>query len=328
MIQSGRPIVPIPTEPRTKTRAHDPLDLDKAPGGDDPCPSDVPPGPGMAIGVHLGVVLVAGFILVSSHSKLVWTLGAIASGTSLFVLTGLIHEASHRLLARRRWLNEALGNLAGWPLLTPLSAYRAFHLKHHQATNRDDDPNAPLNSRWMVVFGSIAYVALIHRHACKTLRGRALARYAFESIAMVAALATILAWLPHAIRERAVLLPLAVTALLQNLRIVTEHLDLPSGKFHDTWQLALPTPLSRWLLHYDHHLEHHLRPGLRWHELPRYRAELERAEAVPPSMRVSLGRFAREVFAGNKVEPSAVVPRPKWAGRDAIRARPRRVDSE
>jgi fatty acid desaturase len=284
--------------------------------------------PRLAIGAHLVVVLVAGFVLVSSHSKIVWAVGAIASGASLFVLTGLVHEASHRLLARRGWLNEALGNLAGWPLFTPLSAYRAFHLKHHQATNGVDDPNAPLNSRWMIAIGSIAYVASIHRHACTTLRGRALARYALESLAMVATLAAALIWLPHAVRERAWLLPLAVTALLQNLRIVSEHLDLPSGKFLDTWQLALPAPLSRWLLHYDHHLEHHLRPGLRWHELPAYRLELGRLEAVPPSRRVTLRRFAREVFARPTTPAQTAIPRPKWAGRDAIRARPRRVDRD
>jgi fatty acid desaturase len=278
----------------------------------------------MAIGAHFLVVLVSGFILVSSHSKVVWVVGAMVSGVSLFVLTGLVHEASHRHLARRRWLNEVLGNLAGWPLLTPLAAYRAFHLKHHQTTNRHDDPNAPLNARWMAAFGSLVYVVLIHRHACKTLRGRALVRYVVESIAMVATLASVLAWLPHAIRERALLLPLAVTALIQNVRIVSEHLDLPSGKFFDTWQLALPGPLSRWLLHYDHHLEHHLKPGLHWHELPEYRLELEQLGAVPPSRRVTLGRFVREVFARPGHQPATAIPRPKWAGRDAIRARPRR----
>ena len=198
--------------------------------------------PRMALGVHLLVVLVAGFALVSSHSKPIWVVGALASGTSLFALTGLIHEASHRLLSRRRWLNDALGNLAGWPLLTPLSAYRAFHLQHHRSTNHDDDPNAPLNSRWMLAFGSIAYVALIHRHACRTLRGRELARFTSGRWSRWGP-----PWgrwwlLPHAVRERAWLLPMAVTALLQNLRIVSEHLDLPSGRIHDTWQLALPCP--------------------------------------------------------------------------------------
>ncbi len=279
-----------------------------------------------AIATHLGVVLVMGFVLVSTHDPLAWAVGAIVSGASLFVLTGLIHEASHRLLARTGWVNEGLGNLAGWPLLTPLSAYRAFHLKHHQATNREGDPNTPLNSRWMILVGSLAYVVLIHRHAIKTLRGRTLGRYLCETLAMVVGLGVLLAWLPHAIRERGLILPLIVTALLQNLRIVTEHLDLPSGRFHDTWQLALPPGLSRWLLHYDHHLEHHLRPGLRWHELPRYRAELDRAEAVPESLRVTPRQFAREVFSRKKIEPNPAIPAPKWAGRAAIRARPRRSE--
>jgi fatty acid desaturase len=279
-----------------------------------------------AIGAHLGVVLVMGFVLVSTHDRLAWIVAATTSGTSLFVLTGLIHEASHQLLARRRWLNDTLGNLAGWPLLTPLTAYRAFHLKHHQATNRADDPNASLNSRWMLAIGSIAYVVLIHRHAIKTLRGPVLARYLVETAIMAMGLTALMLWLPHAIRERALILPLIVTALLQNLRIVSEHLDLPAGRFHDTWQLALPPLLSRWLLHYDHHLEHHLRPGLHWHELPRYRAELDRAEAIPASRRVTLRQFTREVFASTKIEPSPAIPAPKWAGRAAIRARPRRVE--
>ncbi len=261
-----------------------------------PEPRQTPARPRRTIAAHLGVVLVAGFALVGSEWRGVRAVAAVASGVSLFALTGLVHEASHRLLSRRRRLNDALGALAGWPLLTPLSAYRAFHLAHHRSTNRDDDPNAPLNSRWMLGFGSIAYVALIHRHAARTLRGPALARYAAETAAMLATLAVVLACLPHAVRERAFLLPLGVTALLQNLRIVTEHLDLPAGRFLDTWQLALPPALSRWLLHYDHHLEHHLRPGLPWHDLPAYRADLARLGAVPKPHRVTPGRFAREVF--------------------------------
>ena len=278
----------------------------------------------LIIVAHLAVVALAGFALVSSHSRVVWGVAALASGTSLFALTGLVHEASHRHLARHRGWNDALGMLAGWPLLTPISAYRAFHSAHHQATNHDGDPNEPLNSRWMLLVGSVCYVTLIHRHALQTLRGRALGRYLAETLAMIATLAVVLTWLPHAIRERAFLVPLVVTALWQNLRIVTEHLDLPSGRFHDTWQLALPAPLSRWLLHYDHHLEHHLRPGLRWHELPLYRAEIHRGGFIPALQQVTALQFAREVFwrPSPPCSPSAI-PAPRWAGRAAIRARPR-----
>lgn len=275
---------------------------------------------------HLAVVASAGFALVSSHSKPVWVVAAVASGTSLFALTGLIHEASHRHLVRSRVANDALGRLAGWPLLTPLSAYRAFHNAHHRATNHEGDPNAPLNSRLMLIFGSITYVSLIHRHAIKTLRGRFLVDYLIETLTMIATLGVILTLLPHAIRERAFLLPLVVTAFWQNLRIVSEHLDLPSGRFHDTWQLALPSWLSRWLLHYDHHLEHHLRPNLRWHELPRYRAEIDRGGFIPRPHQVTALQFAREVFCKRRppLAPQAhAIPAPKWAGRAAIRARPR-----
>jgi fatty acid desaturase len=246
--------------------------------------------------VHLLVVALASWQLASPHPKLVYAVWAFISGTSLFVLTGLVHEASHRLLSRSRWINELAGNLAGWMVLTPLSAYRAFHLKHHQTTNRADDPNAPLNSRWMLGFGSIVYASLIHHHALKYLRGKAMGRYVLEMLGMTLFLTALYLLLPRALRERAWLLPIGIVALLQNIRIVTEHLDLPAGRYHDTWQLVLPLWLSRWLLHYDHHLEHHLRPGLHWHELPRYRTELMEREPALGLLRVSLGQFLRDVF--------------------------------
>jgi fatty acid desaturase/peptidoglycan/LPS O-acetylase OafA/YrhL len=258
--------------------------------------------PGLVIGLHLGVVAGSGWLLAGRLSWPILAVAAVASGVSLFVLTGLVHEASHRLLARTAWLNELAGNLAGWLILTPLTAYRAFHLKHHQTTNREGDPNAPLNSRWMLGLGSVAYVALIHRHAWG-LRGKALRRYLIETAGMAAFLAALVVLLPRAVRERAWLLPMAVVALLQNIRIVTEHLDLPAGRYRDTWQLVLPGWLSRWLLHNDHHLEHHLRPGLHWYELPGYRAELDARGPELGVRRVSLGRYFREVFLARPPAP-------------------------
>src|SRR5207248_8897190 len=142
--------------------------------------------------------------------------------------------------------------------------------------------------------------------------GRLLARYLLEAAAMAVFLAALVVLLPRAVRERAWLLPMGVVMLLQNVRIVTEHLDLPAGRYRDTWQLVLPAWLSRWLLHYDHHLEHHLRPGLPWHELPRYRAELVAREPELERRRVTLGQFFREVFARPPLarDPHAVDARP------------------
>ena len=248
----------------------------------------------LSIGIHVLVVMVASWQLAQPHVKLVYLLWGTLSGVSLFVLTGLVHEASHYLLFRSTWLNEAAGNLAGWLVLTPLSAYRAFHLKHHQTTNEDDDPNTSLNSRWMLGFGSLVYIALVHWYAWRNLRGKQLFRYLCELAGMAVFLGG-LVFLPRTLRERAWWLPLAIVAAIQNIRIVSEHLELGPGRYHDTWQIVLPAWLSRWLLHYDHHLEHHLRPGLHWFELPSYRAELLSREPGLRLHRVGLGAYFRDV---------------------------------
>jgi fatty acid desaturase len=246
------------------------------------------------IGAHLTIVAAGGFLLAWTYSDWPRIALSLITGTSLFVLTGLVHEASHHLLARRAWLNDLLGNLAGTLLATPVSAYRALHLKHHQATNRDDDPNKVLKSRWMILFGVPTYIALAHLYAWQHLRGRALVRYLVEMAAMGVLIAGIF-FLPRYVREWSLLGPLIVVAVLQNVRIVTGHMDLPSGKYHDTWQLVLPRPLSVWLLHYDHHLEHHIRPRLNWYELPSLREKLS-LEPDLPLQRVTFFQFFVEVF--------------------------------
>ena len=260
----------------------------------------------VAIWVHLLVVVVASWRLAARHAPShYYAFWATLSGVSLFVLTGLVHEASHRLLCRTSWLNELIGNLAGWMVLTPLTAYRAFHLKHHQTTNQEDDPNAPLNSRWMLSAGSLVYASLIHLHVWKHVRGRRLARYALEMAGMLALLTALGFFLPSSLRDRAWLLPLCIVMILQNIRIVTEHLDLPSGRYHDTWQLVLPGWLSAWLLHYDHHLEHHFRPGLHWHELPDYRARLIARDLELGLPRVTFATYCRDVLLKR---PRALAP--------------------
>jgi fatty acid desaturase len=261
------------------------------------------------IGAHLLVVLVSGYLLAWNQSDSMRIVLSFISGTSLFVLTGLVHEASHHLLAQRAWLNDFMGNLAGTFLATPVSAYRALHLKHHQTTNRDDDPNKILKSRWMILFGVPTYITLTHLYAWQHLRGRALVRYVVELLGIVALLVLIFTVPPRSVREWSLLGPLIVVAVLQNLRIVTGHMDLPAGKFHDTWQLVLPGWLSVWLLHYDHHLEHHVRPRLNWYELPALRAKLEREPGLTLH-RVTLPQFFLEVFLTRSYDVEAVAPVP------------------
>jgi fatty acid desaturase len=247
------------------------------------------------------VFVVTGYALALTRSDTLRVVFSLVSGTSLFVLTSLIHEATHWQLARRAWVNELLGNLAGALLATPLSAYRAVHMRHHQTTNHDDDPFNLLKSRWMILFGAPTAIALAHVYAWRHLRGRALGRYALEMSA-VFLVTTAIFIVPRPVREWSLFGPLIVVAVLQNVHIVTGHLDLPARKYHDTWQLVLPRWLSVWLLHHDHHLEHHICPRLSWYELPDVRARV----ALKPGLqlyRVTLPQFFIEVYLGGPLSP-------------------------
>jgi fatty acid desaturase len=260
----------------------------------DVMPKPRPPWSQWVIASHLIVVLVAGCALALTRSDLFRLLLTLICGTSLFVLSTLVHEASHYNLARRRWLNELLGALAGSLLATPISAYRAVHMKHHQATNREADPFNLFNSRWMILFGAPTAIALAHGYAWRYLRGRALGRYLVEMCGILALASAIVAS-PRPVREWSLIGPLVVLALFQNIHILTGHLDLPAGKYHDTWQLVLPRWLSAWVLHNDHHLEHHIFPRLNWYELPALREKLT-LEPDLPLQRVTFFQFFVEVF--------------------------------
>lgn len=58
----------------------------------------------------------------------------------------VLHDAVHGSIsgshASLRWLNEAMGYLAAWVLMIPLTAHRHEHLAHHRNTNDiDGDPD-------------------------------------------------------------------------------------------------------------------------------------------------------------------------------------------
>jgi beta-carotene hydroxylase len=58
----------------------------------------------------------------------------------------LLHESAHGSISGSRqslrWVNEALGYMAAWILMIPLTAHRHEHLAHHRHTNEEDgDPD-------------------------------------------------------------------------------------------------------------------------------------------------------------------------------------------
>ncbi len=68
--------------------------------------------------------------------RAVWHLGVLAlAGTLLWrLIFCAFHETAHRTAFRTRWLNAALGTLAGFLTFWPYRNYRVYHWEHHRHT--------------------------------------------------------------------------------------------------------------------------------------------------------------------------------------------------
>jgi fatty acid desaturase len=95
--------------------------------------------------------------------------GWLVIGASLIRLQYLFHEAAHRSLFRRSWMNDLFGAILGSIALVPHAAYRAHHIEHHGNTRTDlaerrdpegfyDEVNSRLTYLATVVFGG-AYLS-------------------------------------------------------------------------------------------------------------------------------------------------------------------------
>lgn len=72
-------------------------------------------------------------------------------------LAVLMHECSHRALFRSRWLNDHLGRwLCAAPVWQRLDDYRVHHMKHHNFTGTERDPDLGLVTPFPATTGSVA----------------------------------------------------------------------------------------------------------------------------------------------------------------------------
>jgi len=84
--------------------------------------------------VHLGALAVTG-ALVWRLRGTGWTLPLlVAHGYVLAFVFCAFHETAHRTAFRTRWLNTALGTLAGFLIFWPYRNYRVYHWEHHRFT--------------------------------------------------------------------------------------------------------------------------------------------------------------------------------------------------
>lgn len=82
----------------------------------------------LAVGIgYVGIASLPWFLL-----PLAW----IFTGTALTGLFVLAHDCGHRSFAKRRWVNDWVGQILMLPLIYPFHSWRILHNRHHLHTNK------------------------------------------------------------------------------------------------------------------------------------------------------------------------------------------------
>lgn len=97
-----------------------------------------------ALAALLADVVIIGVSITSSIVfPLAYPFAVIAIGTRQRALANLVHDATHRSLARTRWIERLIGTVAGWLVFQTMIDYRTSHVRAHHAffgdENRDPD---------------------------------------------------------------------------------------------------------------------------------------------------------------------------------------------
>lgn len=87
------------------------------------------------------LIVAAGVFYVLFPNLLTFILCLVITGSRQLGLAILMHEGSHGMLFKTRWLNENLTQaFASWPMILNMDVYRKRHMAHHRFTRTDADP--------------------------------------------------------------------------------------------------------------------------------------------------------------------------------------------
>ena len=239
------------------------------------------------LGGHLGLIGVCLWGNVAGEGVLRW-LAMTGQGIAMVFLFTAMHECSHATAFRSRWLNRAVGSVAGLVLLIAPTWFFYFHQDHHKFTQDPDRDPELASPKPRGVGGYLLYLSGIPfwvgnlRVLFGTAAGRrkdgyvpapmraAVVREARVMLALWAIAAMVLAasgWLVPCL-----LLPLLIGQPFLRAYLLAEHAGCAEG---DDNMLAnsrtlLTTPPVRFLAwNMPFHAEHHSFPAVPFHALPR-----------------------------------------------------------
>jgi fatty acid desaturase len=217
----------------------------------------------------------AGGALAHASSSLLVRIPAWALiGLCLHGLGDMMHMCGHGRVFGRGWVDRAAGFLCGLPVFISCSCYWACHRLHHRWLGTERDPDAPqrippgLRSRVLRVYLVVGFpIYAVRVAALGPIHAAGFGERAaclLETASMVAIYRALLGpgLSPWLVDGWLMALPFAM--LVANLRGLAEHAFLERGT-----RTTLTPPIVSWFFNnQNHHVEHHLLPGLPWHALP------------------------------------------------------------
>ena len=232
----------------------------------------------------------------------VYLIAVFLVGRGFALLNILGHEGAHRLLFRRKWLNDFVGRwLLSYPAFTPFDLYRRSHMAHHRDEMGPVEPDMNLYSGYPITRASMRRKLVRDAvgvsgwknlrpllRALKSSVGRAPAARILGTQAVIWA-AT---W---ALTGRWWLYPLlwlgpwmTVWRVINRLRAIAEHAGMQrSTDRRRTTHVVRQRPLARfWMVPYNTgwHLAHHVDMGIPWRKLPALHRELQAAGWITPEL--------------------------------------------
>jgi fatty acid desaturase len=241
--------------------------------------------------------LLAGNFALHALRPLPIAVHVLVSAAAIHLAFTVWHEAAHRNVSSRSWVNTAVGILGMFPYMTPYFMQRWIHLQHHARLNERDDPNfVYIDGPFWRIFAryprALGYARKLLARDPRT-RGEQL-----SDVASVAAVAAIyaLAWRAGALADVLLLwgLPVVIAKVVMDWYInYLPHVGLPAHRYQGTRVVDVGwlTPL---VLGHNYHAIHHLWPNLPWYRYRgvfRERLDLLRRHGVPIEHRVFERRF-------------------------------------
>jgi fatty acid desaturase len=195
------------------------------------------------------------------------------NAVALYVVFTPLHESMHGIAHEVRWVNDAIGRVAGAALTITLPLFRGVHYEHHSHTNdpvRDPDLGVARRPRWLLPLWCLAipseYRVKFYGHRLWRTRAQLVEVLALDA-AIVGGLGVALAggwgvalavlWLVPA--------ALAVVVLAFAFDFLPHYPYDTAARYFDT-RITPGAVLNAVLLGQNHHLIHHL-----WTTIPWYR---------------------------------------------------------